>query len=60
MRNYKWLGCVEAAIRCSSASTYCFDIWQAAIDRSYNARQLLLIPNSSFLILPAKFPIYQD
>ena len=35
-------------------STYCFDIWRAAIDRSYNARQLLFIPNSSFLILSVK------
>ena len=40
-------------------STYCFDIWRAAIDRSYNARQLLFIPNSSFLIpnSPRQIPI---
>ena len=31
-------------------STYCFDIWRAAIDHSNNARQPLFIPNSSFLI----------
>ena len=33
-------------------STHCFGIWRAAIGRPYNARQLLFIPNSSFLILP--------
>ena len=41
-------------------STICFGIWRAAIGRPYNARQLLFIPNSSFLIpndLGSGFPL---
>ncbi len=43
MRNYKWFGCIGAAMRRLPGSTYCFGIWRAAIGRPYNARQLLFM-----------------